>query len=207
MNTVFEDNTTRRQGQPHEEWRKTLRAEMLARRTALPAEEHRLLSAQIVAHLTANFSPPCAAVVGFCWPIRQEPDIRAALLHWRHLGIQAALPVVVAPQAPLQFRAWSPETPMIADVHGIPTSAAGDWLTPQVLLLPLNAFDAAGYRLGYGGGYFDRTLAALSPKPLCIGVGFEINRVDNIRPLAHDQKMDCIVTENGFLALTGTANR
>ena len=197
MNTVFEDNTTRRRGQSHEEWRKALRAEMLARRAALPAEKHRLLSAQIVAHLTANFSPRSGAVVGFCWPIRQEPDIRAALTHWCDLGIKVVLPVVVAPKAPLRFRAWTPETPMMSDLHGIPTSGAGDWLTPEVLLLPLNAFDAAGYRLGYGGGYFDRTLAILSPRPLCIGVGFEINRVDNIRPQVHDQKMDWIVTENG----------
>ncbi|MBS1198606.1 MAG: 5-formyltetrahydrofolate cyclo-ligase [Proteobacteria bacterium] len=96
---------------------------------------------------------------------------------------------------------------MMTDLHGIPTSGAGDWLTPEVLLLPLNAFDAAGYRLGYGGGYFDRTLAKLAPQPLCIGIGFEINRVDNIRPQAHDHKMDCIVTENGFLALAGTVDQ
>ena len=66
-----------------------------------------------------------------------------------------------------------------------------------MILLPLNGFDAAGYRLGYGGGFFDRTLAALSPRPLAVGVGFEINRLDSIRPASHDQRLDWIVTEAG----------
>ena len=74
---------------------------------------------------------------------------------------------------------------------------AGAWLVPDLILLPLNGFDAAGYRLGYGGGYFDRTLAALLPRPLAIGVGFEINRLDSIRPESHDQRLDWIVTEAG----------
>ena len=67
----------------------------------------------------------------------------------------------------------------------------------HMILLPLNGFDAAGYRLGYGGGYFDRTLAALSPRPLAVGVGFEINRLESIRPESHDQRLDWIVTEAG----------
>jgi 5,10-methenyltetrahydrofolate synthetase len=66
-----------------------------------------------------------------------------------------------------------------------------------MILLPLNGFDPAGYRLGYGGGYFDRTLAALSPRPLTIGIGFELNRIASIRPQAHDLALDWIVTENG----------
>ena len=74
---------------------------------------------------------------------------------------------------------------------------AGDWLQPELILLPLNGFDAAGYRLGYGGGFFDRTLAALSPRPLAVGVGFEINRLESIHPETHDQRLDWLVTEAG----------
>jgi 5-formyltetrahydrofolate cyclo-ligase len=70
-------------------------------------------------------------------------------------------------------------------------------LRPDAILMPLNAFDAAGYRLGYGGGYFDRSLAALSPRPRAVGVGFELARVDSIRPQAYDLPMDFIVTEAG----------
>ena len=71
----------------------------------------------------------------------------------------------------------------------------------ELILLPLNGFDAAGYRLGYGGGFFDRTLAALTPRPVAVGVGFEINRLDSIRPESHDQRLDWLVTENGALRL------
>jgi 5,10-methenyltetrahydrofolate synthetase len=109
----------------------------------------------------------------------------------------AALPVVVDAGAPLAFRAWTRETPLVADRYGIPTPASGEFVTPDLILLPLNGFDGAGYRLGYGGGYFDRTLAALRPRPLAVGVGFEINRLASIDPQAHDQRLDWIVTEAG----------
>ncbi len=92
-------------------------------------------------------------------------------------GTRAALPVVVQEGAPLAFRHWAPETPLEPDRYGIPTPMAGEWLIPDLILLPLNGFDGEGYRLGYGGGDFDRTLAALTPRPLAVGVGFEINRL------------------------------
>jgi 5-formyltetrahydrofolate cyclo-ligase len=86
---------------------------------------------------------------------------------------------------------------MFADRYGIPTPAHGDFLIPEVLLLPVNGFDAAGYRIGYGGGYFDRTLASLLPRPLVVGVGFELARLDSISPEPHDQRLDAMVTEAG----------
>jgi 5,10-methenyltetrahydrofolate synthetase len=89
------------------------------------------------------------------------------------------------------------------DRYGIPTPLAGDFVQPDLILLPLNGFDTAGYRLGYGGGYFDRTLAVLSPRPLAVGVGFEINRVGSIRPESHDQRLDWIITEAGSFRISG----
>ena len=195
---VFEDNT---QSMTNLNWRQQLRREMVARRTALSPAEHAELSQRIVAHLIASLPQLVSATIGFCWPIKNEPDVRAAIEHWRQNGGRAALPVVTAADSPLAFRAWSNETPLTPDRHGIPTPTTGEWLTPDTLLLPLNAFDAAGYRLGYGGGYFDRTLATLKPRPLAIGVGFEINRVDSIRPETHDQQLDWIVTESGAIQL------
>ena len=91
----------------------------------------------------------------------------------------------------------APETLLEPDRYGIPTPMAGEWLIPDLILLPLNGFDSDGYRLGYGGGYFDRTLAALCPRPLAVGVGFEINRLPTIRPESHDQRLDWLVTEAG----------
>ena len=181
-----EDNTA---------WRRALRRELLARRMALDEVLHQELSARIVAHLAAHFSPP--KILAFCWPIKQEPDVRGIVEEWRQAGTRTTLPVVVSEHAALAFREWRPDTPLESDRYGIPTPAQGDWLIPDLILLPLNGFDPAGYRLGYGGGYFDRTLAALSPRPLAVGVGFELNRVATIRPEGHDQPLDWIVTENG----------
>lgn len=188
MNQSNEDNTA---------WRRALRREMVARRAALDEPAHAELSARIVMHLRAALAVP--KVVAFCWPIKHEPDVRAIVADWRENGARAALPVVVAEDAPLAFRTWQAETPLELDRYGIPTPAAGDFVHPDLILLPLNGFDAAGYRLGYGGGYFDRTLAALSPRPLAVGVGFEINRLASIRPESHDQRLDWIVTEAGAL--------
>lgn len=176
-------------------WRRELRRAMVERRAALDDAGHAALSARIAGHALAALARP--AVAAFCWPIRHEPDVRAIVTAWAAEGARAALPVVAAEDAPLLFREWTPETPLTADRYGIPTPAAGAWLTPDLILLPLNGFDGAGYRLGYGGGYFDRTLAALVPRPLAVGVGFEINRIASIRPAPHDQRLDWIVTENG----------
>lgn len=181
-----EDNTA---------WRRTLRREMVAKRAALGDEAHAGLSAGIVGHLLTAL--PAPQVVAFCWPIKHEPDVRAVVAHWEALGARAALPVVVAEAAPLAFRLWTPDTQLAPDRYGIPTPISGDFIQPDLILLPLNGFDAAGYRLGYGGGYFDRTLAALSPRPLAVGVGFEVNRLPSIRPESHDQRLDWIVTEAG----------
>ena len=186
MNSRYEDNTA---------WRRALRQDMASRRAALASAEHQALSARIVAHALVTLPRP--KVAAFCWPIKHEPDMRPLLTSWASANGRAALPVVVAEKEALRFREWTPDTRLEPDRYGIPTPSAGEWLTPDLILLPLNGFDGAGYRLGYGGGYFDRTLAALSPRPLAVGVGFEINRVDSIRPEAHDQRLDWIITERG----------
>ena len=190
MQESNEDNTA---------WRRALRRDMVARRAALSDAGHEALSARIVDHLLMAL--PLPRVVAFCWPIKHEPDVRAAIPRWAAQGVSAALPVVVREGAPLAFRLWTPDTPLAADRYGIPTPTAGEFVQPDMLLLPLNGFDADGYRLGYGGGYFDRTLAALSPRPLAVGVGFEINRLPTIRPEAHDQRLDWLVTEAGAVRL------
>ncbi|MBS1130386.1 MAG: 5-formyltetrahydrofolate cyclo-ligase [Proteobacteria bacterium] len=185
-----EDNTA---------WRRVLRREMVARRAALSDAEHAGLSARIVEQLLAALPTP--RVFAFCWPIKHEPDVRAVVESWAVRGAQAALPVVMAEDTPLAFRLWTPEMVLEMDRYGIPTPTSGDFVVPDMMLLPLNGFDAAGYRLGYGGGYFDRTLAALSPRPLAVGVGFEVNRLASIRPEVHDQRLDWIVTEAGAVRL------
>lgn len=181
-------------------FRQALRRKSVEQRLALPADTCNSLSAAICAHVRRHFPDLAGRRVGFCWPLRNEPDLRPLMLSWLEsgaTGFAALLPVVIDADAPLSFRAWTPECPMRDDRFGIPTPTAGDFLQPQALLIPVNAFDAAGYRIGYGGGFFDRTLAALNPRPLSIGVGFELSRVASIRPEAHDMRLDAMVTEAG----------
>ncbi len=105
------------------------------------------------------------------------------------------MPAVVDKQGPLEYRAWRPGEPLMDGVWNIPVPQERDILIPQAVLAPLVGFDRECYRLGYGGGYFDRTLAALSPRPLAIGVGFEMSQIQTIYPQLFDVPMDVVVTE------------
>ena len=185
---------------PARETRRALRERLIALRRAQPEAQIAAWSARIQEHLATAFPQLAGLRVGFCWPIQNEPDLRPLLAQWRATGqpgFAALLPVVVAPATPLAFRAWDDRTPLIEDRYGIPYPPEGEFVRPEALLIPVNAFDAAGFRLGYGGGFFDRTLAALTPRPLTIGIGFELARVESIVPAAHDVALDAVVTEAG----------
>ena len=112
--------------------------------------------------------------------------------------------MVVAPRQPLIFRAWEPGDELAKGVYDIPYPAAGDPVVPDCALIPMNGFDAAGYRLGYGGGFFDRTLAHLragnAKAALAIGVTYELARMETIHPQPYDIPMDYVVTERGVYA-------
>lgn len=184
-------------------FRAALRKEKLAARLALDAATHAALTQRLEAHLLAQLTRREPARLAFCAPVRNEFDARPLAARLIARGWQAAMPVVVAVDAPMTFRAWMPDTAMTTDRYSIPIPAdCTDLvpnLVPDIILLPLVAFDAAGFRLGYGGGYFDRTLAAQVPRPLAIGVGFELARTASIRPQPHDLPLDLIVTEAGAM--------
>lgn len=182
-------------------FRAQLRREKIAARLALPAGEHNRASAAIEAHLEALLLPRPPQVIAFCWPLRREFDCRQLVARLIDRGWHAAQPVVVAPASPMVFRPWTATTPMTEDRHGIPIPAGDQTVIPDVVLLPLVAFDARGYRIGYGGGYFDRTLATLSPRPFAIGIGFELARVATTRPEPHDIPLDALVTEETCVML------
>jgi 5-formyltetrahydrofolate cyclo-ligase len=184
-------------------WRKARRAELIAARRALPPAEHHRASDAVLRHLAAHFTGFARRLVGFYWPYQREfspvPFIEQLIAQ----GGTAALPVVVEPRQPLEFRPWHPGVTMAFGVYDIPYPAEGAAVTPEVLLVALLGFDEAGYRLGYGGGYYDRTLAALATKPLCIGVGFELGRLATIFPQPHDVPMDFIVSDAGAFRREG----
>jgi 5,10-methenyltetrahydrofolate synthetase len=179
-------------------WRAALRREKIAARQALDPDTHRQASRLILDNLGQFLAARPAGTIAFCWPIRAEVDCRPLVGRLLAAGWQAAMPTVVQADTPMEFRTWWPDAPMQADPYGIPIPATPAVPAPDVLLLPLVACDAAGYRLGYGGGYFDRTLASCQPRPLAIGIGFELCRVDSIHPEAHDIPIDVLVTENSI---------
>ncbi|WP_366520676.1 5-formyltetrahydrofolate cyclo-ligase [Zoogloea sp.] len=182
--------------------RKRLRQERLAAREALPAEQRQELTRHLEKNLDALLDHLAPRRLAFCWPWRAEADLVAWVSRWLAAdpGRQAALPVVRQPGHTMEFLAWEPDAAMDTDHHGIPIPAKQVVIQPEVVLVPLNAFDAAGFRLGYGGGYFDRTLAALRPAPVCVGIAFELARAASTWPQTHDHPMDWIVTEGGAWA-------
>jgi len=179
--------------------RKHLREHALKQRQAMPVERREALTGQLIEHLEGLVETLAPRVLGFCWPYRAEPDLCAWVQAWlgAESGRMAALPVVLERHAPMVFRRWTPGVPMPLDRHGIPHPPDGEALVPDVLLVPLNAFDDRGYRLGYGGGYFDRTLAAM--QTIAVGVGFELGRVPDTLPQQYDRPMQWVVTEAGVM--------
>ncbi|MEI6414374.1 MAG: 5-formyltetrahydrofolate cyclo-ligase [Pseudomonadota bacterium] len=175
------------------------RRDLVTQREAFSTDLHTAASQSILDHLWDAWPVPPATVVGWCWPVRGEVDVWPLFERWRRVrSVRAVLPVVVAPKQPLIFREWSEGVPLNRDCHGIPYPVAGEPLSPGFLLLPVNGFDAKGYRLGYGGGYFDRTLAGLLPRPFTVGIGFEFQRLPTTLPGDHDIPLDALVTEAGL---------
>jgi 5-formyltetrahydrofolate cyclo-ligase len=179
-------------------WRKALRAELLAAREAIPLDVRRSRNETITHLLSAAFDVLAGSSIGFCWPFKAEPDTRFFLHAMRSRGSRSALPVVVEKKKPLEFREWWPGAPTTPGVFDLPIPQGTEIMRPHALLVPPVGFDAQGYRLGYGGGYFDRTLAALAPQPLKIAVAFEVSRIPTIHPQPYDIPMDFVVTENGI---------
>lgn len=178
-------------------WRKSERARLIAAREAIAPAVLEAWRGRIDAHLERAFPGLARAELAFCWPIRGEYDARHLARRLREAGATTALPVVVAPRRPLIFREWHPGVELARGPLGIPYPVDSRTLEPQAVLLPMNGWDDAGYRLGYGGGFFDRTLAAATKKPLVIGVSHELARLPTIHPQGWDIPVDYVVTERG----------
>lgn len=183
-------------------WRKVERARLLSMRADVPVAGRHAASEAIAGHLdrllAARYGTFQGLTISAWWPIKAELNLRHWLERLTERGARVALPVVVTPAAPLVFRLWTPDCKMVQGVWKIPVPADGPEVVPKVTLAPVVGWDDAGYRLGYGGGYFDRTLAALAPRPFVIGVGLAAAQLATIFPQPHDIAMDSIVTETGL---------
>jgi 5-formyltetrahydrofolate cyclo-ligase len=178
-------------------WRKEQRAQLIPARVAIPDGTRDDWTKGIIASL----EPIVMAVdgpVSFYWPFRGEPNLRPLMRRMVAAGKTVALPVVLQQRQPLEFRPWTPGCEMLLGVWNIPIPDTKERVTPRLLLAPVVGFDPQRYRLGYGGGFFDRTLAALGSARTVIGVGYDSQAIATIHPLAHDIPMDRIVTESGF---------
>src|SRR6185436_7107030 len=184
-------------------WRKLERQRLIAARAALDAAQLERYRLRIDAHLLRAFPGLATAKLALCWPIKGEYDARHLARTLRERGALTALPVVVAPKQPLIFREWHPGTELATGPLDIPYPANSPEVLPQAVLLPMNGWDPAGYRLGYGGGFFDRTLASLPKKPAVIGVTYELAKMETIHPQNWDIPVDWVVTERGVYRRDG----
>lgn len=175
-----------------------LRKKAHAIRAAL-APDFRAEAAQAVAaHFFENIAFAPEDVIAGYWRIRDELDCQPILVRLMDGGQGVVLPVVAGPDAPLDLRLWQADAPLYE--AGFGTLAPSDLApraAPDLILVPLLGFDAQGTRLGYGGGYYDRTIATLAKKPLLVGLAFAAQEMPDIPHETHDVPLDAVVTEEG----------
>jgi 5,10-methenyltetrahydrofolate synthetase len=180
-------------------WRKAERERLIAARLAIPAAERGSLSQRLVAWLDQALGDVSGRIISAYWPFRGEPDLRAWLEGLEERGAVGALPVVVQRHAPLVFRSWRRDEPLEPGVWKIPVPSHGIAVTPDIVIAPVVGFDARCFRLGYGGGFYDRTLAGLPLRTWIVGVGYDRQAIATIYPQDHDVAMEMIVTESGIV--------
>lgn len=176
-------------------WRQWQRKKVITDRIAISSYHRKLWQKTILLKLQDYLSQIEPGIIGFYWPFKGEIDCRGLMTEMLKTGWKAALPAVNEVASPLEFRQWTPDTTLIAGFWKIPVPELRQIVMPTVLVIPLVGFDKDHYRLGYGGGYYDRTIADMQPRPINIGVGFEQARLTTIYPQNHDIAMDVIVTE------------
>jgi len=178
--------------------KRILRGTMLAWRGGLDEEERRAAAAGLVETWRLERPVETPTVVSGFWPMAEELDIRPLMIELHNQGCQLALPVVVAKRQPLVFRAWRPGDPLEAGVFGtLHPSPKREVVEPDALIVPLLACDEEGWRLGYGGGFYDRTLEALRAKKIvtAVGVGFNAQLLPEVPHGPSDQRLDWLLTD------------
>lgn len=180
--------------QTNAELKAALRRQLLAARRAIDPATRAAWDAAICRRIVAWWHDARVTAVGVYWPLRDEPDLHPAYAELARLGVRLLLPVVLERDAPLAFAAWKPGEPLVKDVMGIAVPAQlRIEPCPSALLVPCLAFNAQGYRLGYGGGFYDRTLEK-APRPATIGIAYACLAAE-FGSDGHDVPLDRIITE------------
>lgn len=172
-----------------------------ARKAAFDARHDTRAIAAATAHLLAEIGPAQGRVIAGYLPIRTEIDPRPAMAALHHAGARIGVPVIAGPGLPLDFRRWTPDTSLVPGPFGAMIPEQGDWIIPEALIVPLVGFDAACNRLGYGGGFYDRTLARLAAHgPVrAIGLAFAAQELPPLPLEPTDIPLDAVVTEAGVI--------
>jgi 5-formyltetrahydrofolate cyclo-ligase len=185
--------------------KKALRKMLIEQRLRLPDRLQRVERLQQIMRVWLIGRPD--AVIGAYWPIKGEFDPLPALHRWKEDGElmdqsqrrKIGLPVVDKVTKTMQFHTWYPGCPMEEDAYGIPKPKDTEVITPTLLFVACVGYAPGGYRLGYGGGFYDRTLATLSPRPFTVGLGFGTNFLPDFQPESHDLPLDAILNDKGVV--------
>jgi 5,10-methenyltetrahydrofolate synthetase len=180
-------------------WRRAERERLIRERQGIATDHRSRCDSNIIIAAEQVIGDAKGLVVSAYWPFRGEPDLRPLMANLIGKGARTALPVVVAKGQPLIFRVWKQGDRLVRGVWNIPVPADGVPVLPDIVIAPLVGFDRAGYRLGYGGGFFDRTLATLGGAVRAIGVGYSKAEIPTIHPQLHDIAMDIIVTQDNVI--------
>jgi 5-formyltetrahydrofolate cyclo-ligase len=189
-----------------EDAKAALRRTAQARRAALRPEERTQAARAAAQHFAAHVNLAPREIVAVYWPIRDELDCRPVMALLVDAGQPLCLPVVVGSEAPLQLRLWASGAPLYPAGFGtLAPEEAAQLVEPDVIVMPLLGFDRLGTRLGYGGGYYDRTLAILTKRPRLVGYAFACQEIDSVPRDPHDVPLDAVVTEAGYRSFGGNA--
>jgi len=181
-----------------DEWKSRQRTALLEARAKLSNQQRNLIQKSVLKQLSHYLEKLPPQTLGIYWPIKGELDCRPLANLLIEAGWILTLPVINTASKQLDFAQWTPETEMIEGRWSIPVPSRPFWLKPSLFLIPLVGFDKQNFRLGYGGGFYDRTLADVSKPITTVGVGMEIGRLENIYPHKYDIPMDIILTEAGL---------
>jgi 5-formyltetrahydrofolate cyclo-ligase len=176
-------------------WRKRTRDRLLAERLGWTVRERNAKGEQAKRRLLQQVQLSSYPILGIYMPMRGEIDVRDIARRHIETGGKVGVPVVVERHAPVEFWQWKPGMRMRKGLWDIPIPRERNMLVPDALIVPLVGYDSRKYRLGYGGGYYDRTLGAAAPRPFCVGLGYSQASLPTIHPQPHDIPMDEIVSD------------
>jgi 5-formyltetrahydrofolate cyclo-ligase len=187
-------------------WRKQERRRLIEMRKDIPSSEREKSTRSMAVFLDQLLPQVSGRSIGLFWPFLGEPDLRGWMSAATARGAICGLPVVTGRRQPLIFRSWRIGQDLERGMWNIPAPTYGERFIPDIIVVPVVGFDGGCFRLGYGGGFLNRTLADLRSSRFVIGVGFEAQMIESIHPLSNDIPLDAIITETAIRHRETTLN-